>query len=566
MIAHSGKCAKRITSIRGMEHCHRAFKQLYLGTMWCLSIAFDQSVGLPFDVVVIQDSEVISWASNQTAKHGSSIEDSGGVEVWTLLSTNAYGKRNKVPQEFVPHGIFKKVAAELLDAFRKAVASHRRDPLLPKLMYQHCQLWGGGRPQNALDESGMVFDPRVRAGACGDWCVSPCFEGAALSGMRLAEVIADHRSGSKRDVPHYQGDLSFHRIESACEIAVFPGWLDPETRLRGCPASWSSPTTCPDPPHPLHPVTAHGSPSVAHTKRWNRRSTATARVALPSAMAESDCPNGSHGESDSRNPMIEGPVRGRRRRWRHVAEEATTTQCTEAHSCVSAAEAEDVGRLIWSPAAETPVELQPGLVLLRGLVSHAAQQWLASETMRIGGTHVDQRFGKACSGGFYRASAHGGWELNVAAEYRGSFMRRFVDLHPYFVELCEHYFEAARAHSPSLPALDAQACVFNYYLEESPGIRWHVDIDETRDRRHVGQGRPVVSISLGDDCDFEYRCAHTHDSGAVHSVRLQSGDVLVFGGPSRGIPHAVTRIHPGTRGGGLRMPPGRLNLTCRHHA
>jgi alkylated DNA repair dioxygenase AlkB len=47
-------------------------------------------------------------------------------------------------------------------------------------------------------------------------------------------------------------------------------------------------------------------------------------------------------------------------------------------------------------------------------------------------------------------------------------------------------------------------------------------------------------------------------------VRLNSGDVLVFGGPARLMLHAVTKIHPRTAPRGLKMPQaGRLNLTFR---
>ncbi len=50
-------------------------------------------------------------------------------------------------------------------------------------------------------------------------------------------------------------------------------------------------------------------------------------------------------------------------------------------------------------------------------------------------------------------------------------------------------------------------------------------------------------------------------------MRLESGDLLVFGGPARMIFHSVAKIHPNTappeliRATGLR--PGRLNLTFR---
>ena len=77
----------------------------------------------------------------------------------------------------------------------------------------------------------------------------------------------------------------------------------------------------------------------------------------------------------------------------------------------------------------------------------------------------------------------------------------------------------------------------------------------------AARGSPVVSVSIGDACDFAYK----DDPGDTERcVVLGSGDVLVFGGPSRLIMHAVPKIYPNTCPKGLVMPQkGRLNLTFR---
>jgi alkylated DNA repair protein (DNA oxidative demethylase) len=46
-------------------------------------------------------------------------------------------------------------------------------------------------------------------------------------------------------------------------------------------------------------------------------------------------------------------------------------------------------------------------------------------------------------------------------------------------------------------------------------------------------------------------------------VELRSGDLLVFGGPSRRIFHGVPKVRNGTAPAGLGLPPGRLSLTLR---
>lgn len=69
--------------------------------------------------------------------------------------------------------------------------------------------------------------------------------------------------------------------------------------------------------------------------------------------------------------------------------------------------------------------------------------------------------------------------------------------------------------------------------------------------------------SAGLSADFAYK-RHFEDE-RHETVRLNSGDVLLFGGPSRMIVHSVTRVIPKTMPGVMRgrMLHGRLNITVR---
>ena len=51
----------------------------------------------------------------------------------------------------------------------------------------------------------------------------------------------------------------------------------------------------------------------------------------------------------------------------------------------------------------------------------------------------------------------------------------------------------------------------------------------------------------------------------MDSVLLESGDVLIFGGPSRTLVHALARVYPQTEPCWLHMRPGRLNFTFREY-
>ncbi|MCA1220647.1 alpha-ketoglutarate-dependent dioxygenase AlkB family protein [Streptomyces sp. 8L] len=73
---------------------------------------------------------------------------------------------------------------------------------------------------------------------------------------------------------------------------------------------------------------------------------------------------------------------------------------------------------------------------------------------------------------------------------------------------------------------------------------------------------PVVSLSIGDRCVFRF--GNTEDRGRPYTdVELDSGDLFVFGGPSRLAYHAVPKVYPGTAGPETGMSGGRLNITLR---
>jgi alkylated DNA repair protein (DNA oxidative demethylase) len=97
-----------------------------------------------------------------------------------------------------------------------------------------------------------------------------------------------------------------------------------------------------------------------------------------------------------------------------------------------------------------------------------------------------------------------------------------------------------------------EACLVNYY-ETSARMGLHQDRDEQ------DFDAPVLSVSLGDTALF--RVGGTERGGKTRSVKLGSGDVLIFGGPARLAFHGIDRVMPGTST--LLPQGGRLNLTLR---
>ncbi|MFF5425848.1 MULTISPECIES: alpha-ketoglutarate-dependent dioxygenase AlkB family protein [unclassified Streptomyces] len=79
--------------------------------------------------------------------------------------------------------------------------------------------------------------------------------------------------------------------------------------------------------------------------------------------------------------------------------------------------------------------------------------------------------------------------------------------------------------------------------------------------REERSAAPVVSLSLGDRCVFRFGNAEGRGRPWT-DVELASGDLFVFGGPSRRAFHGVPTVFPGTADPALGLN-GRLNITLR---
>jgi DNA oxidative demethylase len=99
---------------------------------------------------------------------------------------------------------------------------------------------------------------------------------------------------------------------------------------------------------------------------------------------------------------------------------------------------------------------------------------------------------------------------------------------------------------------DPDCCLVNHYAAAAR-MGLHRDADE------ADFSWPVLSISLGDPGLFRMGGPARKDPTA--SILLESGDVVVIGGPARLAYHGIDRI----RFGASRLLPagGRINLTCR---
>jgi alkylated DNA repair protein (DNA oxidative demethylase) len=98
------------------------------------------------------------------------------------------------------------------------------------------------------------------------------------------------------------------------------------------------------------------------------------------------------------------------------------------------------------------------------------------------------------------------------------------------------------------------SALVNFY-DESARMGMHQDKDEQ-------SLAPVVSLSIGDSCQFRFGNTENRNLPYENMI-LASGDLFVFGGPSRLAYHGVTKIYPGTAPVGCGLGHGRINITMR---
>lgn len=107
--------------------------------------------------------------------------------------------------------------------------------------------------------------------------------------------------------------------------------------------------------------------------------------------------------------------------------------------------------------------------------------------------------------------------------------------------------DAGRAYHPDV-------ALVNYYSNDAK-MGMHQDKDER-------STAPVVSLSLGERCVFRFGNTESR-SRPWTDIELASGDLFVFGGPSRLAYHGVPRIRPAAGDPEIGLPSGRLNITLR---
>lgn len=139
----------------------------------------------------------------------------------------------------------------------------------------------------------------------------------------------------------------------------------------------------------------------------------------------------------------------------------------------------------------------------------------------------------------------------TADDVNGARVAEFPD---WLVELGRSALVAAYGEDGTDQAYAPDTALINFY-DGAARMGMHQDKEER-------SGAPVVSLSIGDSCVFRF--GNTETRGRPRTdVELASGDLFVFGGPTRFAYHGVPKVYPGTADPATGMSGGRLNITLR---
>ncbi|KAK7354888.1 hypothetical protein VNO80_20456 [Phaseolus coccineus] len=214
--------------------------------------------------------------------------------------------------------------------------------------------------------------------------------------------------------------------------------------------------------------------------------------------------------------------------------------------------------------------LRPGMVLLRGYLSLSDQKKIVERCRELG----------VGVGGFYQPGYGEGIEMHLKMMCLGKnwdpLTSQYGEQRPFdgakpplippeFLTLVSNALRDSNALFPhnNLPSISPDICIVNFY-SQTGRLGLHQDKDESTDS--LRRGLPVVSFSIGYSAQFLY--GDDRDPDKAQKLQLESGDVLIFGGPSRNVFHGVTAIDKASAPNLLQhinLRPGRLNLTFRQY-
>uniref|UniRef100_A0A7S2VUC4 Uncharacterized protein n=1 Tax=Norrisiella sphaerica TaxID=552664 RepID=A0A7S2VUC4_9EUKA len=235
------------------------------------------------------------------------------------MSTPHFAAKNKVPQENIPANVRDKVRKTMMTEFAELVGCDFED-LDGAKVKTHLQLWGAGQPAN-IYKAPCFLDPIAKVGVCGDWMVAPSVEGAALSGLSLADAIAksmDAKDSDRLGIGiHIGTTIPTSRVNSSAKAAVEPTFtstagleimIDDKENLQDDPATSKEPLLS-------SPLGAFGSewlPSLLRAEFFEDWQSRDAVAQAHSTLERLSCSEKKNRRHKTRGPPLRGNGRSGR--------------------------------------------------------------------------------------------------------------------------------------------------------------------------------------------------------------------------------------------------------------
>jgi predicted NAD/FAD-dependent oxidoreductase len=151
----------------------RECREVEMLPCWATMVAFESPLRLDFDAAFMDD-EVLAWTANESTKPGRSAQP----ECWTLHAAPVWSRDHL---EDDPHSISRTMVERFFDI--AAVPSAE-----PTTRIAH--RWRFARSAEPRVRANLL-DPVGRVGVAGDWTRGDRLEGAFMSGLRMADQLAD---------------------------------------------------------------------------------------------------------------------------------------------------------------------------------------------------------------------------------------------------------------------------------------------------------------------------------------------------------------------------------------
>jgi hypothetical protein len=138
-------------------------------------LALSRPAGVEFEAAYVNDDPILGWISRDDRKP-ERARVTGVAERWVVHACPRWSRKYlELAPEAAAHWIGRAFSARVGKPVTvRSLTGHR---------------WLYATPVRPLKDT-FLWDEKARLGVAGDWCGDPRVEGAFLSGLALAEVVA----------------------------------------------------------------------------------------------------------------------------------------------------------------------------------------------------------------------------------------------------------------------------------------------------------------------------------------------------------------------------------------